>query len=125
MRCCSASKAPEDVWKMAGRGDLGMHFPRGPALYPFVWLFPACALQPRKDSGMEEHRGYTELSWNSLCLACSPDLCPYSVQDTMHTVHCTHSEHNVGTAVNPPLKPPCQLLLNLAETQSPEGKNFE
>lgn len=76
-------------------------------------------------TGMEEYRSYTELGWNSLCLACSPDLCPCSVQDTVHTVQCTHSGHDVGTAVSPPLKPPCQPLPNLTEIQSPEGKDFE
>lgn len=125
MGCCSADKAREDGWRMDGRGYFGVHFPQGPAPYPRAWLFPVCALQLRRDSGMEEHRSYTELGWNSLCLACSPDLCPCSVQDTVHTVQCTHSGHDVGTAVSPPLKPPCQPLPNLTEIQSPEGKDFE
>lgn len=100
---------------------LGM---RGPAPIPRVWLFPAYVEELRSVwgcSGAQRqhlHEGAQRLQSKTEMIYIS------SFQPSFLQIQC--SDHHLAcVAVNPPLKPPCQLLPNLHEAQRAKGKSFE
>lgn len=94
-----------------------------PALIPHAWLFPAYVEQLRSDwgcngeQGQHLHEGAQGLQSKTEIIYLS------SFQPSFLQIQC--SGHRLACiAVNPPLKPPCQLLPNLVEAQRPEGEEF-